>query len=126
MPELPEVERATALLRSITKGNRIIRVETSEDNLVFQGPLSHEDFGREISGRVVKDAFRYGKYLYIELEGAGRMPLLHFGMTGMLHVRLYTSSVHSSIRVHHFLQGQGPAYHSVQEENSRGPRCMAA
>ncbi|KAG1769645.1 hypothetical protein EDD22DRAFT_770939, partial [Suillus occidentalis] len=82
-----EVERATALLRSIAKGNRIIRVETSQDNLVFQGLESHEDFGREISGRVVKDTFRYGKYFYIELEGAGKLPLLHFGMTGMLHVR---------------------------------------
>ncbi|KAG2045225.1 hypothetical protein BDR03DRAFT_847913, partial [Suillus americanus] len=82
-----EVERATTLLRSIAKGNRIIWVETSEDNLVFQGSLSHEDFGREITGRVVKDTFRYGKYFYIELEGAGKMPLLHFGMTGMLHVR---------------------------------------
>lgn len=82
-----EVERATILLRSIAKGNRIICVETSEDSLVFQGLKSHEDFGREIAGRVVKDIFRYGKYFYIELEGAGKLPLLHFGMTGMLHVR---------------------------------------
>lgn len=88
MPELPEVERATILLRSIAKGNRIICVETSEDSLVFQGLKSHEDFGREITGRVVKDIFRYGKYFYIQLEGAGKLPLLHFGMTGMLHVRL--------------------------------------
>ncbi|KAG0697792.1 hypothetical protein DFH29DRAFT_991286 [Suillus ampliporus] len=84
MPELPEVERATALVKSIGKGNEIIRVETSEDTLVFQG-LSHEVFRREISGRVVKDAHRYGKYFFIELEGAGRIPVLHFGMTGMLH-----------------------------------------
>ncbi|KAG1749672.1 uncharacterized protein EDB91DRAFT_1109006 [Suillus paluster] len=101
MPELPEVERATALIRSISKGNKIIRVETSEDNLVFQGLLSHEVFGREISDRVVKDAYRYGKYFYIELEGAGRMPVLHFGMTGMLHVRgqptlQYMRKIHQS------------------------------
>ncbi|KAG1757940.1 Formamidopyrimidine-DNA glycosylase H2TH domain-containing protein [Suillus lakei] len=101
MPELPEVERATTLLRSIAKGNKIIRVETSEDTLVFHGLSSHEDFGREISGRVVKDTFRYGKYFYIELEGAGKMPLLHFGMTGMLHVRgqstlQYRNKIHES------------------------------
>ncbi|KAJ8594894.1 hypothetical protein M405DRAFT_728994 [Rhizopogon salebrosus TDB-379] len=81
-----EVERAVVLLRSIGKGNKIIRVETSEDNIVFQG-ISHEDFGREICGRILKDAFRYGKCFYIELEGAGKMPVLHFGMTGMLQVR---------------------------------------
>lgn len=27
-----------------------------------------------------------GKCFYIELEGPGRMPVLHFGMTGMLKV----------------------------------------
>lgn len=29
-----------------------------------------------------------GKYLYILLDGKGRMPVLHFGMTGMLKVLL--------------------------------------
>ena len=31
--------------------------------------------------------FLLGKVLYIELEGPGKMPVLHFGMTGMLRVR---------------------------------------
>jgi len=39
-----EVERAVALVRLIGKGNTITRVETSEDNIVFQGLPSHEDF----------------------------------------------------------------------------------
>lgn len=37
------------------------------------------------------DAFKalllVGKVFYIELEGPGKMPVLHFGMTGMLRVR---------------------------------------
>lgn len=59
----------------------------------------------EIEGRIVKTAGRRGEYtarvrqcselkvillgkvLYIELEGPGKMPVLHFGMTGMLRVR---------------------------------------
>lgn len=28
-----------------------------------------------------------GKVFYMELEGEGRMPVMHFGMTGMLQVR---------------------------------------
>lgn len=57
----------------------------------------------EITGRTVKDARRYGdvyfrnnpeyctyvhtgKLFFIELDGKGRFPVLHFGMTGMLQV----------------------------------------
>lgn len=29
---------------------------------------------------------RSGKVFYLELEGNGRMPVLHFGMTGMVQV----------------------------------------
>lgn len=29
---------------------------------------------------------RAGKVFYLELDGEGKMPVLHFGMTGMLHV----------------------------------------
>lgn len=31
-------------------------------------------------------SFSQGKVFYIELEGPGKMPVLHFGMTGMLRV----------------------------------------
>ncbi|KAF9229685.1 hypothetical protein BS17DRAFT_723761 [Gyrodon lividus] len=86
MPELPEVERAATLIRTVAKGKIIHHVETTKDKLVYSG-VTHEEFAREISGRTVKDAARYGKCFYIELEGKGRMPVLHFGMTGMLKVR---------------------------------------
>ena len=70
-----------------------------------------------MSGRVVKDVQRYGegmmkptsmwlladtlrvgKVFYIELEGDGRHPVMHFGMTGLLQV-----SVHQTILIYHFL-----------------------
>ncbi|KIM54247.1 hypothetical protein SCLCIDRAFT_1222215 [Scleroderma citrinum Foug A] len=86
MPELPEVERATALLRQHAVGKTIHHVDTFEDKLVFSG-FTHEDFAREITGRVVENAARYGKCFYIQLQGEGRIPVLHFGMTGTLQVR---------------------------------------
>jgi hypothetical protein len=92
--------------------------------------------GREITGRVVKDIFRYGalraaafsynsshsthgnivlgKYFYIQLEGAGKLPLLHFGMTGMLHVRL-SYMLRSGLII--LFQGERPAHPSVQDED---------
>ncbi|KAJ2933571.1 hypothetical protein H1R20_g3519, partial [Candolleomyces eurysporus] len=86
MPELPEVERAAKLLRDIAKGKKITRVETFEDSIVFSG-TTHQEFGDEITGRIVDDAQRYGKVFYLTLSGEGKHPVLHFGMTGMLQVK---------------------------------------
>ncbi|EKM60731.1 uncharacterized protein PHACADRAFT_203883 [Phanerochaete carnosa HHB-10118-sp] len=86
MPELPEVERAAALLRTLAKGKQIARVEAVEDNLVFSD-TTHSEFEKELEGRTVKDVARYGKVFYFDLDGDGRMPVLHFGMTGMLQVK---------------------------------------
>ncbi|GLB36541.1 putative formamidopyrimidine-DNA glycosylase H2TH domain [Lyophyllum shimeji] len=86
MPELPEVERATNLVKDVAVGKRIESVETVEDDIVFSG-VTHKEFAKEITGRRVVDAGRYGKCFYLELDGQGRMPVLHFGMTGMLQVK---------------------------------------
>ncbi|KAJ8521791.1 hypothetical protein ONZ45_g1561 [Pleurotus djamor] len=86
MPELPEVERAAALVRTIAAGKLIKQVETVDDLLVYSG-ISHSDFGKELTGRTVLGAKRYGKLFYVELDGEGKLPVLHFGMTGMLQVK---------------------------------------
>ncbi|KAI0367522.1 AtMMH-1 [Pilatotrama ljubarskyi] len=86
MPELPEVERAAKLLRSVAMNKKIIEVEAKEDTIVFSG-TSHEEFAAELKGRTVKDARRYGKVFYMLLDGDGRHPVMHFGMTGMLQVK---------------------------------------
>ena len=65
-----------------------------------------------MSGRVVKDVQRYGealtkqrgirpladvprvgKVFYIELEGDGRHPVMHFGMTGLLQVGVHEDNI---------------------------------
>ncbi|KAJ8481482.1 hypothetical protein ONZ45_g15302 [Pleurotus djamor] len=86
MPELPEVERAAALVRTIATGKLIKQVDTVDDLLVYSG-ISHSDFGKELTGRTVLGAKRYGKLFYVELDGEGKLPVLHFGMTGMLQVK---------------------------------------
>ncbi|KAG9039928.1 hypothetical protein FRB95_004400 [Tulasnella sp. JGI-2019a] len=86
MPELPEVERAKELLRSMCVDRIIEDVETSEDTIVYSG-VSHTEFAAEVKGRKVVDVARYGKVFYMVLEGGGRMPVLHLGMTGMVQVK---------------------------------------
>lgn len=87
MPELPEVERAAKLTRHIALGRTIEKVETSEDTIVYTGGITHDEFGKEITGRTVTGVERYGKVFYIELDGKGRMPVFHLGMTGMIQIK---------------------------------------
>ncbi|KAJ7456496.1 DNA glycosylase/AP lyase [Mycena latifolia] len=86
MPELPEVNRAKNLINRVAAGKVIEKVEAVEDPIVFAG-ITHDDFVRELTGRKVESAARYGKVFFIVLDGKGRMPVLHFGMTGMLQVK---------------------------------------
>ncbi|KAF8823871.1 hypothetical protein HHX47_DHR9000479 [Lentinula edodes] len=104
MPELPEVERAVKQIKRLALNKTIQRVETTEDNIVFSG-ITHEEFANEITGRKITGVKRYGSMLcfashmvlnidaqivgksfYLELDGQGKLPVLHFGMTGMLQV----------------------------------------
>ncbi|KAI0325613.1 AtMMH-1 [Cubamyces sp. BRFM 1775] len=81
-----EVERAAKLLREVAVGKKIVDVEAVEDTIIFSG-ISHEEFSAELRGRTVRDAQRYGKVFYLLLDGKGRHPVMHFGMTGMLQVK---------------------------------------
>ncbi|KAH9927474.1 uncharacterized protein BXZ73DRAFT_48770, partial [Epithele typhae] len=82
-----EVERAAKLLRDVAVGKTIVKVDALEDTIVFTGGITNEHFVSELEGRKVADAQRYGKVFYLMLEGKGRHPVLHFGMTGMLQVK---------------------------------------
>ncbi|KAL9715987.1 hypothetical protein Ac2012v2_000431 [Leucoagaricus gongylophorus] len=86
MPELPEVERAARLLNEFGAGKMIAKVETKEDVLVYSG-ITHTNFAKTLTGRKLIQTHRYGKVFYMELDGAGEHPVMHFGMTGMLHVK---------------------------------------
>ncbi|KAF7784546.1 hypothetical protein Agabi119p4_711 [Agaricus bisporus var. burnettii] len=86
MPELPEVERATRLLNALGADKKITKVETADDTIVYSGVTSTE-FAACLTGRKVIRAHRYGKVFFMELNGDGKHPVMHFGMTGMLHVK---------------------------------------
>ncbi|GAA5843740.1 hypothetical protein JCM9279_000129 [Rhodotorula babjevae] len=93
MPELPEVEAARKRLASIATGKRVKSVTTNEDSIVFSG-TTHNHFATAIEGKTVKAVRRKGKNFYMVLADSTLHPLLHFGMSGMAHVRGQPSPVY--------------------------------
>ncbi|KAH8834786.1 AtMMH-1 [Flagelloscypha sp. PMI_526] len=86
MPELPEVERAKNDIKNAVQNQTITRVEAQPDTIVFDGCTS-EEFSSTLTGGKLLDVKRYGKVFYFELEGGGKLPVFHFGMTGAIHIR---------------------------------------
>jgi len=83
VPELPEVEAARRLAARVAVGRRIARVWCAADPIVFESPPPRVRAALE--GRRVRAARRHGKHLWLELD-RGPALLMHFGMTGGLHV----------------------------------------
>ena len=88
MPELPEVERGRKIAEMTAVGHCVARARCADDNIVFcdQSPRT---ISRNLKGKTVTKAARYGKQLWLEFD-QGPALLLHFGMTGSLHG--YTST----------------------------------
>lgn len=83
MPELPEVETILHGLRGRVLGRQVASVEV-RNPLVVVGPA--EEFREALCGRAIRDVFRKGKALAIELAGGDgselRYLVLRLGMTG--------------------------------------------
>lgn len=86
MPELPSVED---FRRECTKvvDRKISKVKIIDD-YILKTPKSK--FKQEIQGKQIKSVKRWGKYIFLELEGKSNA-LLHFGMSGS--VRFYTKEI---------------------------------
>jgi len=83
VPELPEVEFARRLAVRVAVGRRIVDVWCAADPIVFESPPPR--VRAALLGRRVRAARRHGKHLWLELD-QGPSLLMHFGMTGGLHV----------------------------------------
>ncbi|GFZ42379.1 hypothetical protein JCM24511_00094 [Saitozyma sp. JCM 24511] len=87
MPELPEVERARRLIQDSLKGYKIKSVDAKEDKIVYTGGTDHAEFAKEVEGRTITGCERKGKMFWLTLSGDGRLPVMHFGMTGMVQLK---------------------------------------
>jgi formamidopyrimidine-DNA glycosylase len=83
VPELPEVETARRLAARVAVGRRIAAVWCAADPIVVE--VTPSRLRAALTGRRVVATGRHGKHLWLELD---RRPwlLMHFGMTGRLHV----------------------------------------
>jgi formamidopyrimidine-DNA glycosylase len=83
VPELPEVETARRLAARVAVGRRIVDVWCAADPIVFE--TAPPRVRAALKGRRVTGVGRHGKHLWLALD---RRPwlLMHFGMTGGLHV----------------------------------------
>jgi formamidopyrimidine-DNA glycosylase len=79
MPELPEVETVRRGLEPAVTGRRLDRVEILDGRLVR--PFDPLEVAAELTGEVVDNLDRRGKYLVFRFE-TGRALLVHLRMTG--------------------------------------------
>lgn len=84
MPELPEVETIVNDLRPALAGRRFTGVSIYWPRMVLRP--SAREFQRRLSGQVIKEIARRGKYLIFRLD-SGETLILHLRMTGSLLLR---------------------------------------
>ena len=81
MPELPEVERARALIESRALGRTVARVDDA-DTWVCR-PHAPGEIADAVTGATLVAAHRQGKAMWVELEGGPPLGL-HLGMAGRI------------------------------------------
>jgi formamidopyrimidine-DNA glycosylase len=82
MPELPEAERARALIAERALGRRIAAVE--DDDRYVTRPHGPGEIAAALTGRRLTSANRIGKTLWLETDGDGPELGLHLGMAGRI------------------------------------------
>jgi formamidopyrimidine-DNA glycosylase len=82
MPELPEAERARALIAERALGRRIVAVE--DDDIYVSRPHAPGEIAAALVGRRLTSANRVGKSLWLETDGDGPDLGLHLGMAGRI------------------------------------------
>jgi formamidopyrimidine-DNA glycosylase len=105
MPELPEVETIVADLRPHLVGRTIVRCE-----LRFPSIVRHpepERFIDSITGLRIDGVARRGKFMLIAL-GAGRLLVVHLGMSGQLRLVDATAEIENHTHVILDLDQGGP------------------
>jgi formamidopyrimidine-DNA glycosylase len=86
MPELPEVEVVRRGLARWVTGARLDAVEVLHPRPVRRHEAGPADFAARLTGTVVRDVVRRGKFCWLELDGGDAL-LAHLGMSGQLLLR---------------------------------------
>jgi formamidopyrimidine-DNA glycosylase len=104
VPELPEVEVVRRGLERHVVGHRLDEVSVLHPRPVRRHLAGADDFAARTSGRLVVDALRRGKYLWLPLD-SGDAVLAHLGMSGQLLVQPAGAPDERHLRVRFGLSG---------------------
>jgi formamidopyrimidine-DNA glycosylase len=101
VPELPEVETVRRGLSAFLPGRRIAAVEVRHPRAVRRHTAGAADFAARLSGRVVTEVARRGKYLWFVTDD-GWAVVGHLGMSGQLVLpdNDRPDSIHLRVRMH--------------------------
>lgn len=91
MPELGEVAHATALLRRFLTGKVIKSVISQDDSIVLVTPLTKSVLETSLTDLKVQSFNRHGKIFWASFEDSPMKLLMHFGMTGWVVIKGYTT-----------------------------------
>jgi formamidopyrimidine-DNA glycosylase len=84
MPEIAEIARIVALLRTHLAHKPITQVLTQEDDIVYgKVGTSASAFAAALKGKTITNVRQQGKYFWLELSSPPHA-LMHFGMTGWI------------------------------------------
>jgi formamidopyrimidine-DNA glycosylase len=114
VPELPEVEVVRRGLERHVVGHRLDEVSVLHPRPVRRHLAGADDFAARTSGRLVVDALRRGKYLWLPLD-SGDAVLAHLGMSGQLLVQPAGAPDERHLRVRFGLSGVSTGSTARQE-----------
>ncbi len=128
MPELPEVEVVRRGLADHVLGRTIAAVEVGHPRAVRRHPAGGTDFVARVTGRTVYGVRRRGKYLWLDLDGAGGRAategddavLAHLGMSGQMLVADTRRPDEKHLRVRFRFTDGGPELRFVDQRTFGG------
>jgi formamidopyrimidine-DNA glycosylase len=127
LPELPEVEVVRRGLADHVLDRTITEVAVAHPRAVRRHVEGAADFAGRLAGRTITGACRRGKYLWLELDGAGEgasegddAVLAHLGMSGQMLVADAGRPDETHLRVRMRFADDGPELRFVDQRTFGG------
>ncbi len=87
MPELPEVEVVRSGLAPAATGATVTRIEVLDERSLRRHGGPAEDFVARLTGAVLAEPQRRGKFLWVPTDGPFEAVVVHLGMSGQVLLR---------------------------------------
>jgi formamidopyrimidine-DNA glycosylase len=119
VPELPEVETVRRGLVRFVVGRQIKTVTVHHPRAIRRHVAGATDFAAMLTGRVITDVRRRGKYLWLPLDSQDAV-VAHLGMSGQLVVADPAQSEEAHLRVRISFTDAGPELRFIDQRTFGG------